>query len=299
MQRFRNEHTIASSCEIHGRGYWSGEEVTVAVHPAPVSSGIRFIRTDLPGRPSCLANASTRQDASLRTNLVEGEAKFQMVEHLMAALSALEIDNCNVEINGEELPGLDGSSLGFAHALARAGLIIQAAPRRRLVLDQRYRVSSGDGWIEATPSKRQETYFEYHLSFDDDTPIEPQAFSIELTPNGFLREVASARTFVTADQADQIRAAGLASHVTNQDIVVIGSSGPVDNEFRFRNECARHKTLDLIGDLALSGIDVAGRFTSFRGGHKLNGKMASLLADLSAKQSARSLDAAQDIRKVA
>jgi len=281
----RNEHTIAGSCQISGRGYWSGQQVTVQIHPAAHGTGIRLIRSDLPSRPECPADVLHREAVALRTNLVGGDARFQMVEHLMAALAALEIDNCIVEIDGEELPALDGSSLGYVQQLIRAGLIVQARTRQRLVIRERYRIGTPDGWVEISPSTSGETYYEYQLSFDDDTPIAPQAYHIELTPDRFIREVASARTFVTQKQADQIRASGVASHVTNQDLLVIGERGPIDNEYRFRNECARHKTLDLIGDLALAGVELVGRFTSFRGGHRLNGEVATQIAKLAAAES--------------
>lgn len=286
MHRSRNEHTTAVECEIHGRGYWSGRDVRVVVHPAPMGTGIRLVRSDLGHRPSCDASIEFRQDASLRTNLVRGDASFHMVEHLMAALVAMEIDNAIIDIDAEELPALDGSSAAFVDALAHAGLIIQARPKAQLVIRDRYRIGSPGGWVEATPAKMGETYFEYQLSYDDQTPIAPQAFGIELTPDRFIREVSTARTFVTTAQAEQIREAGLASHVTNQDLIIIGhDGGPIDNAFRFTNECARHKTLDLIGDLALAGVELIGRFTSFRGGHHLNGRMAKQLAEMAAKQS--------------
>ncbi len=281
----RNEHTIATTCSIQGRGYWSGQLVTVAIHPAPLGTGIQMVRTDLPHRDVCLANAIHRVDAALRTNLICGDAKFQMVEHLMAALSGLEIDNCVVEVDGEELPALDGSSKGYVDRLQSAGLIVQARQRQRLIIRDRYRIGSPDAWIEASPAKAGESYFEYQLSYDDDTPIAPQAFGIELTPDRFARQVAAARTFVTLTQANEIRSSGIAKHVTNQDLLVIGPTGPIDNHFRFQNECARHKTLDLIGDLALSGVELVGRFTSFRGGHQLNGRLASQLARMANESS--------------
>jgi UDP-3-O-acyl N-acetylglucosamine deacetylase len=279
----RNEHTIATSCKIQGRGYWSGQLVTVAIHPAAMGTGVRLVRSDLAGDDVCPANVHHRVDASLRTNLESGTAKFQMVEHLMAALSGLEIDNCLVEVDAEELPALDGSSQGYVHRLQSAGLIVQARQRSRLVVRDRYRIGSPQAWIEAAPSKQGESYFEYQLRFDDDTPIAPQAFGVELTPDRFVRGISPARTFVTEAQANEIRSSGLASHVTNQDLLVIGESGPIDNRFRFENECARHKTLDLIGDLALTGIELVGRFTSFRGGHQLNGQMAKQLLEIASK----------------
>lgn len=280
MIAVRNEHTIAASCEIHGRGYWSGRHVTVAIHPGAAGTGVQLCRSDLPELAPCPAHSRYRADARLRTNLQSGEARFQMVEHLMAALAAMEIDNCLVEVSGEELPGLDGSSLGYVEPLRAAGLIVQARPRQRLVIQQRYRVGSAESWIEAAPAKAGESYYEYQLSYDDQTPIAPQAFSIKLTPDRFIREVAPARTFVTAAQAADIRASGRGSHVSNQDLLVLGPQGPIDNQLRFENECARHKTLDLIGDLALAGVDLIGRFISFRGGHQLNGRLAAQLAQL-------------------
>jgi len=254
--------------------------VTVVIHPGPLGSGIQLVRSDLATKDVCPANVDHRVDASLRTNLVCGTAKFQMVEHLMAALCGLEIDNCLVEIDAEELPALDGSSLGFVHPLRTAGLIIQARQRRRFVIRDRYRVGSPEAWIEAAPAKSGESHYEYQLSFDDDTPIAPQAFGIDLTPDSFIRQIAPARTFVSEDQANQIRASGVALHVTNQDLLVIGPDGPIANQLRFQNECARHKTLDMIGDFALSGLELIGRFRSFRGGHQLNGQMAKQLARL-------------------
>lgn len=281
----RNEHTIAASCELRGRGYWSGNDAHLAIHPARRGTGIQLVRSDLPGKPQCPACIDHRQDAALRTNLACGEASFQMVEHLMAALFALEIDNCVVEVDSEELPALDGSSLPYVHQLRRSGLIVQARARQRLVIRERFRVGNEQAWIEASPAHNGESYFEYRLSFDDDTPIAQQTASLELAPESFMRELAPARTFVTAAQAEQIRASGLAGHVTNQDLLVIGPAGPLDNVWRFEDECARHKALDLVGDLSLAGVELVGRFVSFRGGHRLNGQMARELASRAARQS--------------
>lgn len=287
----RNEHTIAASCELRGRGYWSGQDVLLVIHPAKRGTGVQLVRSDLPGQPSCPALVQHRHDAALRTNIACGEAKFQMVEHLMAALFALEIDNCIVEINAEELPGLDGSSLSYVQELRQAGLIVQACPRQRLVIHHKFRVGNEQAWIDVSPAHNGESFFEYLLSFDDESPIPRQTHCIELTPDRFIREVSPARTFVTHAQAEQIRASGLAQHVTNQELVVIGQDGPIDNSWRFHNECARHKTLDMIGDLALAGVELVGRFTSHRGGHSLNGELASQLAKLAQQPSSQDGDA--------
>ncbi|WP_442510115.1 UDP-3-O-acyl-N-acetylglucosamine deacetylase [Novipirellula sp. SH528] len=284
MTPSRNEHTIAVSCEVRGRGYWSGRDVRVVMHPAPVGTGIRLVRSDLPAAPMCQASVEKRHDANLRTNLHDGDARFEMIEHLMAALVGLEIDNCLVEIDAEELPGLDGSAAAFVDALRTAGLIIQSQAKRRLTLRERIYVESPAGWIEATPAEDGHTSYEYRLSFDGPSPIFDQTFTLRMTPERFIRDVAPARTFVTEAQAQVLREQGVASHVTNQDLLVIGDNGPIENELRFRDECARHKVLDLIGDLALANVELIGNFVSYRGGHNLNGRMAQRLAELAASQ---------------
>jgi UDP-3-O-acyl N-acetylglucosamine deacetylase len=212
--------------------------------------------------------------------LVIGTARIAMVEHLMAALCALEIDNCIVEIDAEEMPGLDGSAADYVRALREAGLVIQAAPRNRLIVDRTLRVGTASHWIEVAPSPDGRSHYEYRLDYGDDCPIRPQSYALALTPDRFCREVAPARTFVTAQQAAELRASGVAAHVTTADLLVFGHDGPVDNELRFENECARHKALDLIGDLALVGMDLVGRFVSYRGGHNLNAQMAVCLRRL-------------------
>ncbi|TWU45127.1 UDP-3-O-[3-hydroxymyristoyl] N-acetylglucosamine deacetylase [Novipirellula aureliae] len=280
----RNEHTIAVSCEVRGQGYWSGRDVCVMMNPAPAGTGICLIRTDLESAPRCQATVANRHDANLRTNLQNGEARFEMVEHLMAAFVGLEIDNCYVEIDAEELPGLDGSSAAYVESLRHAGLIIQSPAKRRLVVRERLYASAGTSWIEITPSPDGAVSYEYRLSFDDQTPIPPQSFSLRMSPHRFIREVAPARTFVTEEQAMTLRSQGIASHVTNQDLLIVGKNGPIENSYRYPEECARHKLLDLIGDLALTNVEVVGNIVSYRGGHSLNGRMAQQIADLAAAQ---------------
>ena len=275
-----HRQTLADVCEVTGRGYWSGKSVRVVMHPAADGAGVTLCRTDLPRQPSIAATIDFQIPTPLRTILQGGTASFQMVEHLMAALAGLGVDDCRVEIDGEELPGLDGSSHAFVEAITEVGLATQPSVRTPLVITQSFRMAGGGGWIQVDPSFAGESYFEYQLAFDDHTPVRPQAFGAAMDAERFIHSVAPARTFVTEAQAGEIRRRGLASHVTNRDLLVIGSSGPIDNEYRFENECARHKTLDLIGDLALCGVPLIGRFVSYRGGHTLNGRMAARLAIL-------------------
>lgn len=280
MKLSRNQHTIASTCEVSGRGYWTAQDVRVVMRPAAKDTGIVLVRSDLPGSPSCPAHVSHRTDASLRTNLSRGDAKFEMVEHLMAALYSMEVDNCIVEIDSLELPGLDGSCKPFSDALASAGLVIQAAERKRLVIAQMITLRDGDCWITASPVVNGISHFGYQLEFDHPCEIASQSHGFSLSPHRFVRDIAPARTFVTKPQADALHSKGVAKHVTYRDLLVFGDDGPIDNELRFPNECARHKSLDLVGDLALAGVELVGKFISHRGGHQLNGKLAAALHQL-------------------
>lgn len=293
MIRSRNEHTLAQSCEVTGRGYWSGQQTTVRISPASLGTGVQLMRTDLPDNPAVTVGLDVRHDHELRTVLAVGEARFAMIEHLMAALYALEIDNCVVELDAEELPGLDGSANAYVKALRASGLVIQAAPRRQLIIDQTIRVGTAASWIEVSPSFDGRAHYCYQLDYGDESPIYAQTFQSVLTPDTFCREIAPARTFVTIDQADALRESGLAGHVANQDLLVFGPEGPLDNVLRYPDECARHKALDLIGDLALVGVELVGRVVSHRGGHNLNARLAEQLRRMTHRR------AAYDFRRAA
>lgn len=278
MIRPRNEQTLAACCEISGRGYWSGQHVRVRFVPAAAGTGIQLVRIDRPGRPFCQALTTHTDEQAFRTNLCNGDATFEMIEHMMAALYALQIDNCVVEIDAEELPGLDGSALAMTQALCSVGRVQQAAVKNQLILDQTFRVGDETCWIEAAPASDNGAHYEYHLDYGDSSPIRTQSYSCTLNAWTFCNELAAARTFVTAQQVAQLQAQGVGRHVGPQDLLVFDDRGLVDNSFRFANECARHKTLDLIGDLALVGLELIGRFVSCRGGHRLNAALARKLA---------------------
>lgn len=281
MIRSRHEQTLARPCEISGRGYWSGDTVHLRCLPAAAGSGIRFVRIDLPEQPVCPATCRFTDAVSMRTNLVNGDAKLEMVEHLMAALYALQIDNCQIEIDGYELPGLDGSAAPYVAALQAAGVTPQLPQRTCYVIEQSLRIGDDQSWIEVSPVDDGQAVFAYHLDYGPDSAIPPQRYQARLSPAVFMNEISAARTFVTADQVARLKTAGVGQHVSNEDLLVFAADGSlVGNELRFVNECARHKTLDLIGDLALVGVELIGRFESYRGGHRLNGQLARQLADL-------------------
>lgn len=200
-----------------------------------------------------------------------------MVEHILAALFGLQIDNCEVWVDGAELPGLDGSCAPFVEALEAAKIVEQSALRRRLIITDVTRVGDDDCWIEARPIRGDKLMIKYRLDYGNDSPIGRQTVELKITPATFKAELASARTFILTEEAQWLRDRGLGLRVTNQDLLVFGPEGPIDNELRMENECVRHKALDLIGDLALAGCDLVGHFIAHKSGHRLNAELVKFL----------------------
>ena len=260
-----------------GFGYWSGRDVNVQLRPAPPGSGIVFVRDDLMPPARIAADVRQRIEVPRRTTLAAAGAQVEMVEHVLAALYGLAIDNCEVGVDAPELPGLDGSCLPLVEAIAAAGAIRQKAPRRRLVVTDVTRVGNDDAWVEARPSKTDGLTVEYKLDYGPNNPIGRQAIELAVTPQSFQAELASARTFLMEEEAHWLRDRGLGTRATSQDLLVFGPDGPIDNPLRFENECVRHKALDLVGDLALAGCDLVGHFIAHKSGHRLNAELVRVL----------------------
>ena len=271
------QHTLASNTiPIEGRGYWSGEPVHVEFRPAEVDSGLTFVRSDLPGCPRIHASVDNRINIPLRTSLQANGARVDMVEHILAALFGLEVDNCEIWVDRPEMPACDGSSLAFVDAIDRAGLISQGMPRKTLCVESVVRASHGHSQIEAIPMVGENLTLAYHLDYGDG-PIGRQSLRLLLTPEMFRRELAPARTFIRQEEAERLRAEGLGTHVSPKDLLIFDENGPVDNRLRYEDECVRHKLLDLVGDLALSGHRLIGAYTADRSGHFLNGQLVRKL----------------------
>ena len=259
---------------VSGRGYWSGRPITLTFLPGMPNTGIIFRRVDLPGRPEIEAVAANRRDTSLRTTLVRENCHVEMVEHVAAALYALEIDNCIVECDAAEMPGMDGSAVAFAIAIEQSGLRKQPATAIQLELTLPLRVGNENQWIMAVPSSDPGLTVQYQLDYGPGSPIPASTTTYKIERNSFSKEIAPARTFLTESEARGLQSQGVASHVTYRDLVVFGPSGPIDTSPRFIDECSRHKLLDLIGDLSLCGLRVQGKIIAHRSGHILNGYLA-------------------------
>lgn len=273
----RTQRTIARAVHVDGFGFWGGRDVRVEFRPAAACTGIVFVRHDLKPVVRIPASVAQRIESPRRTTLAHGAARVEMVEHVLAALAGLQIDNCEVWVNGCEMPGVDGSSQPFVEAILSAGIVSQREARPYLIISDVTRVGDHDSWIEARPSRQSALSIQYRLDYGSQHPIGRETWRGTVNPNTFRQELSSARTFIMQEEADWLRQQGLAQRVTPQDVLVFGPEGPIDNELRFENECVSHKVLDMIGDLSLAGCDLMGHFVAHRSGHRLNALMVQAL----------------------
>jgi UDP-3-O-[3-hydroxymyristoyl] N-acetylglucosamine deacetylase/3-hydroxyacyl-[acyl-carrier-protein] dehydratase len=272
-QAVRRQKTIARETEVRGVGFLTGADVCLRFRPAAADSGITFVRADLPGRPKIPAHISRVVPRQRRTAIQEGEAVVELVEHVMAALSGLHIDNCEVELDAPETPGCDGSSLAFVEAVSEAGVVEQERPRAMLAIDRPITVRDGKATLTAYPGDGERLVLTYNLDYGPKTPIGAQSRFVEVSPESFRQELATSRTFLLEAEAKALRDAGIGRRTTEADLLVFGPAGPINNELRFPDEPVRHKILDMMGDLALLGKDIAGHVVAHRSGHQLNAEL--------------------------
>lgn len=266
--------TIADDAVVEGAGYVTGTKVAVRFRPAPADTGLVFVRVDLKGEPRIPARLAHIVDRRLRTTLAIGSVKVEMTEHVLAALSGLRIDNCLIEINGPETPGMDGSALAFTQALDGAGLVALEESRPLEKLTHPIHVAEGDASLAIHPGRDDCLAVTYTLDYPHVRAIGRQTIHLEVTPDIFRREIAPARTFILERDIDALRAQGLGQQTSADDLLVIGEDGVKGNSLRFPDECVRHKILDIIGDLALVGSSLRGHVMGHKSGHRLNALLA-------------------------
>jgi UDP-3-O-[3-hydroxymyristoyl] N-acetylglucosamine deacetylase/3-hydroxyacyl-[acyl-carrier-protein] dehydratase len=250
------QRTLKAPVECRGIGLHSGKEIKIVVRPAEAGTGVSFVRIDLDDHPVVRAMG----------------ANMKARAHLLAAMYALGVDNALVEIDGEEVPGLDGSSLEFFRALRESGTVETRSPRVVYAVKHPIYVRDGAASIVALPGTGKLT-IEYHLDYaskNGSVPAAKQLVAFELSPDNFERDIAPARTFVFAHEVESLRAAGLGKGATPQNTLVVGPNGPESNTLRWDDELARHKILDLIGDLSNVGVDLDAHIIATRSGHGLN-----------------------------
>ncbi len=282
----RGRRTIARPVVLEGSGLHEGRPARLALRPAEPGSGVRFRRADLPGAEEIPALVQYREERPRRTALVRGGAEVHTVEHLLAAVAAAGITDLLIEIDQVEVPGLDGSAAPFLAAIRKAGLRDfdpPPPPPPRIVLDRVIEVEDGRGArIVAAPCPGR-LAIEYVL---EHAGLARSRFAIEIEEESFAREVAPARTFCLEREAEALRAAGLGRGATYENTLVIGGDGlPIGNALRFSDEYARHKVLDLVGDLALAGARLEARIFAYRSGHALNAALVRKLLEVAAPPS--------------
>ncbi|MHC4234396.1 MAG: UDP-3-O-acyl-N-acetylglucosamine deacetylase [Planctomycetota bacterium] len=269
----RTQQTIAKSVEIEGKGLFAGSPTIVRMHPAEPGAGITFVRADQTDPTGIRARVENVAKRARRTSLRNGTVSVETVEHCLSACSGLGVDNLVIELVGEELPAGDGSGLPFVDKLTEAGVATQDANRNAFVISDTVRVADGDSELVALPPltpDAQTLEIFYDLDYGPSGPIGRQTFTLVLSPETWVREIAPARTFVLEEEARQLLESGLGTHLTYADILVFGHDRPIENAQRFPDACVRHTILDLIGDLYLLGRPIVGRIHARKSGHALN-----------------------------
>lgn len=273
------QRTVESAIHGEGVGLHTGAVTRFSILPAPANHGIVFVRTDLEPPVEIPARSGYVVDSTLATTLGAGGATVGTVEHLVAALAGLGVDNARVEIDGPEVPILDGSAERFVQLIrAAGGTVAQHEPKRYVVIKRPVSVASGDRQARIEPASA----FSVKCFIDFRHPIvNAQAFELTLSDRTFLDEVARARTFGFARDIDTMHAAGLARGGSVDNAIVLDDFSVRNADgLRYPDEFVRHKVLDAIGDLALLGAPMVGRYVGHKSGHALNARLvAELLAD--------------------
>jgi len=277
----RYQRTLASAVELRGPGFITGAKVHLHLRPAPVDTGLVFVRKDIPGLPMIPARVDFVTSTQRRTTLGGGSAAITLVEHLLATLAGLRVDNCLIELDGPEPPGLDGSAQGFVDAVQQAGISLQNGRRSIWTVLEPVTVTKAGATVSIHPlsdEQPSQLLMTYMLDYDSHSSIPKQSHTMPVTPTTFRGEVSNCRTFVTEREALMLLEHGVGKHLTARDLLVFGKSGLIDNELRYSNEPARHKLLDCVGDLSLAGVDLVGHVVAYRSGHSLNVALAKELA---------------------
>jgi UDP-3-O-[3-hydroxymyristoyl] N-acetylglucosamine deacetylase len=271
--------TLRDRIAVSGIGIHSGRPVTLTLHPADAGTGVVFIRCGLNGKPELEIRANAGSVTATELATVLGDAAgpgVSTIEHIMAALCGLGVDNCVIELDGPEAPIMDGSAAPFVDAIDQVGVAFLTAPRRYTKVLKPVRVAIGDSYGELRPYGRG---FRVEVEIDFTHPlIGKQALSIEVGPRTFRREVARARTFGFLKDVPHLWSAGYALGASLENTLVVADDRVLNPEgLRFPDEFVRHKALDAIGDLALAGAPILGAYRSVRGSHKLNHAVLSAL----------------------
>lgn len=263
------QKTIKRSLTLSGKGLFTGETVTLNIHPAPIGHGIVFQRVDLPGKPLIPAKLDYVSDSVRCTRLATKSASVLMVEHLLSAISALELDNLLIEVKGPEMPACDGSSKIFVDLFEQGGIVFQEGPRRIFKVTKPIFYSQNETHLIALPS--DEFRISYTLHYPQSSLLGSQYFSLAVKPDVYKNEIAPCRTFSLFEEISPLIEQGLIKGGGLENALVIKGERVLNPEgMRYTDEMVRHKILDLIGDLSLLGGFLIAHVFAIRSGHASN-----------------------------
>ena len=270
MQISAEQHTLRNCIRATGVGLHTGQQINLTLRPGAVNSGIVFKRSDLDYVFSVKAHAMNVGSTTMATSLTDGQNELSTVEHLMAAFAGLGIDNVEVEVDAAELPIMDGSAAPFVFLIQSAGLMPQGAPKKFLVMRETVRFGDDDAYAELQPYDG----FALKYTLDYDHPVfalHDHTAEVKFCSTAFIKEISRARTFGFLADYEKLRDLNLAQGGSLDNAVVVDDSRILNEEgLRVRDEFAKHKLLDAIGDLYLMGYSVVGRFHGYRSGHSIN-----------------------------
>lgn len=283
----RRQRTLAEPVEFTGLGMVTGSKIRLRFLPATPDHGVAFLRTDIPDALPIPARAENVSGTARRTTLGSGQNQVTLIEHVLAALAGMRIDNVLVELDGPEPPGLDGSSEGYVDSILAAGTVLQDSRRSRFSVKEPVTVTGKGATLSIYPREGEDLLISYLLDYGPLSPIPPQSLTLSINPDRFRQELARSRTYVLEHEAIELQRQGVGRHLKASEVLVFSPKGLIDNRLRFSDEPARHKILDLVGDLALCGFDLVGHVVAYRSGHPLNVELARALTRVANRESAR------------
>lgn len=276
------QKTIEKRVSYRGIALHSGEETTLTLEPAPAGKGIVFIREDLTNSPQVAARVNKVVSNMRGTSLGEGKVRIRTVEHILAALAGLAIDNVRVKVDGEEIPAADGSALPFVKLIQKAGIVEQEFPRQFLEINEPLWIEEGDKRLIVLPSPGLK--ITYTVDFPH-SPLKSQFVEFAIDEKIFIQEIAPSRTFGFMEEVEELKKKGLIKGGSLDNAVVIDKNGILNKEgLRFPNEPVRHKVLDLIGDLYLLGQPIKAHIIAVKSGHLFNVQLIQKLEELKSKK---------------
>jgi len=273
----RDQQTIRESFSFSGIGLHSGEPASATVHPAPDGTGIVFLQKCADTMTSCDASIENIQSMALCTAIGANGVTIQTVEHLLAALAGMEVDNAYVELEGNEVPAMDGSAGPFVQLIQSVGVIGQAAPRSFLKIVRPFTIGGPDRFVRVVPSILPKVT--YTIEYPHPL-LKQQTYVFHWSPVEFHKRIAPARTFAFSGDIESLWARGLGQGGSLDNTMVLSETGVLNEDgFRFPDECVRHKIVDFIGDTALLGIPVIGHFTVHCAGHALHAQFIQAILE--------------------